>query len=264
MKLTILFALIPLCSLAQDYDTLHVYFDTDGTEPKISGSQSTITYLKSIVAEKSIVKVHAFCDTNGSVTYNNRLSEKRLQVTQDYLIQAGCDLNSAKLESFGETAAAKSTRYTPAEFRRVDIIYKSKNTRSAANTVKEMPTMEDAITEFLEKEQMTLEWDLQILFYNSSDRFLPESISEVKRLLEIMQSHPELSAEFHGHVCCSDSYDISLSRAMAVSNYMINNQIDPERVSYFGHSNHQPKVYPELTPEDEKLNRRVAVIFKKN
>ncbi|XOV69267.1 MAG: OmpA family protein [Fluviicola sp.] len=122
-----------------------------------------------------------------------------------------------------------------------------------------------AVEKFLEDDSAEeLEIDLSILFHNVSTRPLEESKPELFRLLEIMQNNPSLNATFHGHVCCNPHQELSEGRARAIALFLLEYGIDRDRLDFLGHSNTQPKVWPEVTEEDQKQNRRVVVVFSKS
>ena len=92
---------------------------------------------------------------------------------------------------------------------------------------------------------------------------ITESIPEAIALKEFMLSHPEIHADIHGHVCCADNYSLSLGRAKLITEFLIKQGVIANRLTYQGHSNHDPKVWPETNDEERQQNRRVTVDFKK-
>ena len=72
-------------------------------------------------------------------------------------------------------------------------------------------------------------------FYNRSGIFVPESRPVLEELLQIMKSNPNLKIEIQGHICCqmgTDVEDTAKVRALAVYNYLYNNGISKNRLSY--------------------------------
>ena len=53
--------------------------------------------------------------------------------------------------------------------------------------------------------------------------------------------------------------NLSVNRAKAIYDYLIEQGIAASRLSYKGLGNTQPKRFPERTPLDEQANRRVEV-----
>ena len=60
-----------------------------------------------------------------------------------------------------------------------------------------------------------------------------------------------------------DHYPLSLGRAKLITEFLMKQGVVAKRLTYQGHSNYQPKVWPETTDEERKQNRRVTVDFKK-
>lgn len=280
--------LISFGAISQEIDTTHIYFDVNKTE---------VTNFKTDNIKGEIILIEAHTDASGSAEYNLRLANMRIKSIKKALTANGHDLSETKINAFGE-AKATSSGLTPERCRRVDIIYRkptqiiTNNTDSINNsnqyekdttamlffshsndnqiqpikrTVEQTEAYSEAAIEafVIDTAVTELKLDLAILFKNSSDKFLMESNTQLKELKRVMKKYPDLQAEFHGHVCCMPHQQMSEDRAKVVCNYLIRKGIDKSRLSYVGHSNLKPKVWPELSSEDEKLNRRVTVVFKK-
>ena len=69
-----------------------------------------------------------------------------------------------------------------------------------------------------------------------------------------------LLLKLHGHVCCADDMELSKKRALAVMNYLSQNDVDYKRMSAEGFSNSKPLV-PDDSETNMSLNRRVEAIF---
>jgi flagellar motor protein MotB len=50
-----------------------------------------------------------------------------------------------------------------------------------------------------------------------------------------------------------------VNRAKFVYDYLIENGIEKERLSYKGYAHTRPKILVENTPEEEQINRRVEI-----
>lgn len=88
----------------------------------------------------------------------------------------------------------------------------------------------------------------------------PESITELDRLFDILTKNPHITIELGSHTDTngSEEYNKKLSerRAQSVLEYLIGKGVVKERLSWFGYGESQPLVYPEMSDEDEQLNRR--------
>ena len=112
-------------------------------------------------------------------------------------------------------------------------------------------------------DEKTLSIDLYIHFQPGTAVPLEESYPELDRLVAFMKENGTLAAFLHGHVCCSNNMDISERRAKYVYFYLSKNGIQKTRMDRIGHSNTQPKAFPERTEADRIANRRVTVVFTK-
>ncbi len=90
----------------------------------------------------------------------------------------------------------------------------------------------------------------------------PSSIPELKRLVRFLNDNPAVKIEISGHTDRkgSENYNLSLSekRAESVCNYLINNGIDKERLSYKGYGYSKP-LCNDTTVECAAKNRRTEI-----
>lgn len=99
-----------------------------------------------------------------------------------------------------------------------------------------------------------------ILFEKSSAVLLPESYTELNKLLQFMNDDSEIRIEIAGHTSSDgdDAYNMKLSqdRANSVATYLINKGIDKTRIVAKGYGETMP-VASNDTEEGRRLNRRV-------
>jgi outer membrane protein OmpA-like peptidoglycan-associated protein len=101
---------------------------------------------------------------------------------------------------------------------------------------------------------------LKNIFFDT-DRYelKPTSISELTKLLELLQKNPNLKVEISGHTDNQGSaeYNIVLSqnRARAVFDYLTSNGISPSRLTFSGYGLSRP-IDSNDTPEGRANNRR--------
>lgn len=271
MKLSLFFLFFSFFALTQEPDTLRFYFDVNEDQNWQLNSQAQQIF-KTLDRNSRIVAIEAHCDIRASETYNQRLSERRLKTVSSQLESSGFTIENAQKNAFGESRAA-SSGLTMDECRRVDVLY-IEPVIDVAEPISEIAVVEeiesggqlteDAFSNFIKNDVQSLDFDLTILFVNVSTQVLPESQPKLEELLEIMKEHPNLNAKFHGHVCCGPNFELSEGRARAICIYLLENGIARERLSFEGHSDSLPKVWPELTDADRKANRRVTVTFTKS
>ncbi len=98
-----------------------------------------------------------------------------------------------------------------------------------------------------------------IFFDFDSDQLKPESVIELKKLIELLNDNAGMHIEIRGHTdnVGTAHYNKGLSerRAMSVYNYLIQQGIKKERLSYKGYGDSMPIATNE-TDEGRALNRR--------
>lgn len=98
-----------------------------------------------------------------------------------------------------------------------------------------------------------------IFFETDSHKLKQESISELNRLLSLLNENPEISVEIAGHTDNVGSYDynkkLSQNRALSVFNYLTENGISDTRLSFKGYADSKPVATNE-TDEGRAKNRR--------
>ncbi|MEM1325423.1 MAG: OmpA family protein [Bacteroidota bacterium] len=107
-----------------------------------------------------------------------------------------------------------------------------------------------------------------LVFENSEAILMKSSESELEQILNFMRLNPSVRIEIAGHV--DDAYSpplekneplflLSVDRAKAIYDYLVENGIDESRMIYEGYGNWYP-VFPEpQTDEEHEANRRVEI-----
>jgi outer membrane protein OmpA-like peptidoglycan-associated protein len=100
-----------------------------------------------------------------------------------------------------------------------------------------------------------------ILFAFNRTELLPESYTEINKLLRLMIFNPRIKIKLEGHTDNIGGYDFNIrlsnARAESVVRYLIEKGIDPDRIEYAGYGFTQPLASND-TEEGRKINRRVA------
>src|SRR6185295_16521810 len=107
------------CSLTRK---LEVFFDNDSSKLKPESFKDldlAVEFLKAVPTATGIIEGHT--DSNGSDSYNQRLSEQRAKAARDYIISMGIDPSRVEARGFGESqpVADNSTEEGRAQNRRV-------------------------------------------------------------------------------------------------------------------------------------------------
>lgn len=279
MKITlILFVLLSYTALSQD-NSFTVYFDYGKYILNPTEEQRLVSFKNALNSTNKYLSLTGYTDTVSSESFNKNLAKRRIKTVLSYL---QTNDSPSKIIN-GEKDGNLASNYKDSEFRKVTITYsidienipptesvvpinETQQNSDEEPKIKldavEQKSIEKSVEIFLKEENSeVLNFDLSILFYNNSDIPLPESEPEFKALYRIMRENNNLDIMIHGHVCCSDNYEISYARAKTVYNYLLEGGIDFRRMKYIGHSNSQPKISPEITEEDMKQNRRVTIEF---
>lgn len=108
---------------------------------------------------------------------------------------------------------------------------------------------------------------LKNIFFDTNKYDLkPESIAELQKLIDFLNENPKVNIEIRGFTddVGDDESNMVLSqnRSKAVYQYLINHQIDPNRLAYKGFGENQP-VADNKTAEGRANNRRTEFVITK-
>ena len=234
-------------------EKIEVFFDFD----QYVLNQKALDILNNWIAKKDsteITKIYGYCDWKGTETYNDSLSLKRAKTVYDFLKQNKVQINpNYELKGFGENFKQSKNQ---ADNRKVTIffeeIYNPKSLESQLNKAKR-------------GDKILLE---NIYFKNNSAEILPKSEDVLYKLLHILEYHPKLKIEIQGHICCRLDGDvdfISEARAKAIYDFLIQNKIERNRLTFKGFGTSNP-VYPipENSEREKEANRRVEIMVVEN
>ena len=126
----------------------------------------------------------------------------------------------------------------------------------------ETVTVEIKLTPISAGEKVVLD---DIRFVGNEDKVMRQSEASLLLLLRFMQENPQVKIVVQGHVNGptfknkKEFIDLSTARAKTVYDFLLVNDIEPERISYVGIGNAQ-MLYPEpKNKEQSEANRRVEV-----
>lgn len=125
------------------------------------------------------------------------------------------------------------------------------------------------VEEFKKDNLITL---TNLLFESGLHLIIPSSRQVLLELLDIMRTNPKLQIELQGHICCRkyglDGYDpvsrrenLSEMRAKTVYNFLVNQGIAPERMSFKGFGSSRKLQDDSFDPVAAQRNRRVEVLI---
>lgn len=126
----------------------------------------------------------------------------------------------------------------------------------------EVPTPDDDLSRIELKEGQKVELK-NIYFDYDKAEFLPRSYRELHALVQRMYAHPKMMIEVMGHTDNqgTDEYNeqLSISRAKAVVDFLIQEGIDQERLKFSGYGSKIP-VTSNATEYGRQMNRRVEFL----
>jgi flagellar motor protein MotB len=104
-----------------------------------------------------------------------------------------------------------------------------------------------------------------IRFVGNDTKVMRQSEGSMLMLLRFMQANPRVKVEIQGHVNgptyknTKEFIELSTGRAKTVHDFLLVNDVEPERITYVGLGNSQ-MLYPEpKNKEQSEANRRVEV-----
>lgn len=102
---------------------------------------------------------------------------------------------------------------------------------------------------------------LNNLFFDSGKyNLLPESVTELEKLIAFLKNNPEVKIEIAGHTdnvgSDKDNLLLSNNRAMTVYTFLLKHNIAKDRIRYKGYGKSNP-IAPNDSDENRQLNRRI-------
>ena len=258
---------------AQQTDKLIVHFDFNKSTLRAEEKQRLDSLMASNKNRFSFLSIElsAHCDSVGNHHYNDALSAQRAASVRNYLAASGIQNHVfKKVEAHGKRQPLNENTNEEERFlnRRVEL------------TIQKSPFVPDPVTPPAKTitevigDTATKVGSTIILrnlnFEGGRHILLPRSIPVLKELLQAMQQNPNLKIEIHGHVCCTATYldgrdndlgtfDLSWQRAKVVYQYLLDNNVSADRMSYKGFGASQ-KLYPlERDAYEMEENRRVEI-----
>jgi outer membrane protein OmpA-like peptidoglycan-associated protein len=217
------------------------------------------------------IQVAAHCDSIGNHGYNDRLSVQRAESVKEYLVSTGLDESVfTKLEGYGKRQPLNQNANEEERFlnRRVELIVQKVELEPDRGKLPEK-TVTEIIRDTTTKVGTTIVLR-NLNFEGGRHIMLQRSMPILNELLEAMQQNPNLKIEIHGHVCCTATYldgrdndlgtfDLSWQRAKVVYQFLIDKNVNADRMSFKGFGASQ-KLYPEERDAfEQEENRRVEI-----
>jgi outer membrane protein OmpA-like peptidoglycan-associated protein len=291
MKLRILFFLFITFKIFPSYagqrDTVRLFYDINKKE-LTQQNKITLDSVSSFIRDTTVVKIHGFADYLGKRDSNYTLSTARAEIVKAYLLRLHS--KSERLFANGKGQVDVSTKahsVIGAPFnRRVEIIFSPPATVKAAPKKAVVTTRPRDTLRYKRKDDSVMRRidnlankkigdsiSFKELTFLPGRHFLRQSaVPYMVELKDYMKAHPTLKIEIQGHICCQydgrDGADfdtrknnLSLMRAKFIYDFLVSEGIDPQRMLFKGLGSKEPKVYPELSADDQDQNRRVVIVL---
>lgn len=268
-----------------------VYFESNKFELNTNENTKLSTWISENKSNK-IVAIHGFTDDDGTIGFNDTLAQKRVNCIFNSVKNQIKIREDFKIRSFGESFEQSKNK---AENRRVviyyifekdiqredeilgikkeiievqpsqEIVYPEKlvfeNPNGTKSEFKLDRTFMKKVGEAKSGQKIKIE---NLNFVINTFAVVNESRGKLYELLLVLQKNPSLKIEIQGHLCCMpvDRADLSTQRAKAVYNFLLNQNISKDRLSYKGFGSTQP-IYalPEKDEQERAANRRVEILI---
>lgn len=143
-------------------------------------------------------------------------------------------------------------------------LFYSDNYELSSSTTTDKPFLVEI---FLQKLKPGANVVLKNIFFDTNKfELLPASITELTSLLQLMQVNKTIAIEIQGHTDnvgnAVDNQKLSLQRSKSVYDYLVKNDIDPERLSFKGFGSTKPLSTNDTVAGKQK-NRRTSFIITK-
>ena len=221
----------------------------------------------------SSIVVVGHTDQLGTDEYNFILSIRRAKAVYQFLKTHWSTLSERiEIEVTGlgksQLLYIDSSEDSRLENRRVEVYIRFENNYNK-KPVERIPTV---LEQQLTNPRLTVNDRIllsNVNFDRGKHQLLPEALTILDNLSDILINHPEIRIRIEGHVCCTinddDDYDIetktknlSVMRAYTVYNYLISKGVDFVRLSYIGFA-HKYQLADESTVTGQDINRRVEI-----
>lgn len=263
-------------------DTVKLFYNINQKELS-PGHKNTLDSLSRMLSDTTTVHIWGFADYLGRRDSNYTLSKARAETVKNYLLNLHRGNRSIIADGEGQVDAT-TTNLTPLGEplnRRVDIIVvkPAKKIKIATIPLKEPVTVkrpDDSVyrrISNLPKMNVGDSVSFKELTFIPGRHFLRQaSIYYMVALKDCLKANPNLKIEIQGHICCqfdgkdgldfdTNKNNLSLARAKFIYDYLIDEKISPDRLRYKGLGSKEPKVYPEMSAEDQNQNRRVVIVL---
>jgi outer membrane protein OmpA-like peptidoglycan-associated protein len=269
-------------------DTVRLFYNINHKELS-PGHKITLDSLNRLLNDTATVHILGFADYLGKRAPNYTLSKARAETAKNYLLSLHSRNGAIIADGKGQVDAT-TTILTPLGEqlnRRVDIIIAKPAKKIKIAVVPKEPIIikknippikraDDSVysrINGLPKMNVGDSVSFKELTFIPGRHFLRQAaIYYMVALKDCLKANPNLKIEIQGHICCqfdgkdgldfdTNKNNLSLARAKFIYDYLLDEGIAADRLRYKGLGSKEPKVYPEMSAEDQNQNRRVVIVL---
>ena len=264
-------------SFAQKQSSFMVNFDFNKSDITANAAARLDSFIAVLPAKAAgvVIALYGHCDSVGNNEYNDALSLKRVEAVKYYLSTKGLEAAAInKKQGLGKRQPLNNNTsdYERSLNRRVELVITMPEEKVVEKPIEKVK--EKTFTNIIEDTAVKVGavFTLKNLnFIGGLHNLMPQSAPVLQELLDVMNRNPRLVISIEGHVCCipddGDGVDLALGtrnlsqmRAKTVYDYLLNNGIAANRISYKGFGHRFPLTpYPERSDEEMINNRRVEI-----
>jgi outer membrane protein OmpA-like peptidoglycan-associated protein len=270
-------------------DTVRLFYNINQKELS-PAHKNTLDSLSRLLSDTTTIHIWGFADYLGKKDSNYTLSKARAGTVKNYLLNQHKGNRSMVADGKGQVDATITNLSPLGEplNRRVDIIIAkpAKKVKIATVPLKDPVTIKKDIIPKKRPDDSVYRRISNLPKMNVGDSvsfkeltFIPgrhflrqASVYYMVALKDCLKANPNLKIEIQGHICCqfdgkdgldfdTNKNNLSLARAKFIYDYLIDEKISPDRLRYKGLGSKEPKVYPEMSAEDQNQNRRVVIVL---
>ncbi len=217
------------------------------------------------------VVIEAHCDTKGSNELNDALSQKRASSILYFLTSNSINQSIITQFSFGKRKLKYPIENDSLNRRaEITINYLKKDIKAKHTEIEVKPNeivkqisdnkLTDNTKHIVDAKVGELIVFESIQFYPGQAVPLPKSLDVMQDIATILLENPTIEIEIQGHICCTSTDDdnISTKRAKCVYDYLVENGVNKNRLTYKGYGRSRPRT-DESTSELTQMNRRVEI-----
>ncbi len=270
-RFLLLFLFIVHCATAQQHS---IYFDSGSYTLNEAQQSELISLFSSEDKTFNTIVVSGFCDDVGSSESNVVLSQKRAESVTRFL-QNELQISVESSQGKGEIESTNSEQNSD-EFRRKNRVVTIEFQTVVVPPKTTQPSEKKATSDYktfsdnLKQGDKVIMKNLLFLGSLTVFEFPEEAEIELKKIIAFLQNNPSAQIEIQGHVCCitnsfKDAFDrntrknnLSETRAKKIFDYLVEQNIAPERMTYKGYGRRFP-----ISGGDEQQNKRVEILITK-